>query len=35
MAQYPTKVLQKKLKQAETAQKQQLKYAQKAEIKFL
>jgi hypothetical protein len=35
MAQDPTKVLQKEIKKAETAQKQQLKDAQKAEIKFL
>ena len=35
MAQNPTKVLQKEITKAETAQKQQLKDAQKAEIKFL
>jgi hypothetical protein len=35
MAQNPTKVLQKEIKKAETAQKQQLKDAQKAEVKFL
>jgi len=35
MAKNPEKVLQKEIKKAETAQKQQLKDAQKAEIKFL
>jgi hypothetical protein len=35
MAKDPTKVLQKEIKKAETAQRKQLKDAQKAEIKFL